>query len=274
MAGRIRRRRRGRGPGFTLVELLVVIGIIGLLMAMLLPALSRSFQHARATQCSNNLRQLMLASLLYADANRGFFPPAHYLDPRATPPNSVNGAPLLLREFYSEAAVVRCPTEPEAINVRAVYGSLYGITDELPEFASYSYNFYVYVNNLTDPLTRPTKRDTLRRPSDLILLFDAAVGLGRGGPWEIIQARHPGPAFNAVFLDGHVEAVAAQRKGTTPAFGGAVPNYLVDVGQRPIYYAGAELIPERRGGHVQGTLAAPGHGPIVWGQADWRQAPR
>ena len=110
----------------------------------------------------------------------------------------------------------------------------------------------------------------LRGPTDLILLYDGAVGLGKGGPWEVIQARHPGPTFNAVFLDCHVEPIGAHARGTAPGVGGLIPTYLVDRGNRPIYYAGADVIPYRTGGASQGQ-PAPGFGAIVWGQVDWRE---
>jgi prepilin-type N-terminal cleavage/methylation domain-containing protein len=66
---------RPESRAFTLIELLVVIAIIGILAAMLLPALGRAKETAKRISCLNNLSQLSLAAHIYVDDNQGAYPP-------------------------------------------------------------------------------------------------------------------------------------------------------------------------------------------------------
>src|SRR4051794_9440070 len=68
------RKRSSRSRAFSLIELIVVIGIIAILIGMLLPALSRAREAARQIQCASQLRQLGVGFMNYAAQNHGWLP--------------------------------------------------------------------------------------------------------------------------------------------------------------------------------------------------------
>jgi prepilin-type N-terminal cleavage/methylation domain-containing protein len=95
---------------FSLIELLVVIGIVALLIAMLMPALANSRESANRVQCLNTLRTIGQAAQLHANDHRGYFPLAGWhWDPVGglTDPKGVNDPEARRYDYYADAGVQR-----------------------------------------------------------------------------------------------------------------------------------------------------------------------
>lgn len=157
-----------RGAGFTLVELLVVIGIIAVLIAILLPSLSKAREAARTAACLSNQRQLAVSFLMYANENRGFLPPYGYMTNDVF--TEIPGMYWweLTAKFISKnnsrfgVDFMRCPSDRE-LNRFGSYGVNYGYTQFKALIAYISINFPV-----PDPGFQGSQRVTKVKPGTYI----------------------------------------------------------------------------------------------------------
>jgi prepilin-type N-terminal cleavage/methylation domain-containing protein/prepilin-type processing-associated H-X9-DG protein len=235
------RRILTRRFAFTLVELLVVVAIIGILIAILLPVLSRARESANRAKCLSNVRQIGLALLAYTGENRGWFPGASmglYRRPHDWLHWQTNGPPRDIQEssiarYLSKpvtAGALTCPSDDPDPRVRNWF-----FPTEGPYPYSYTVNTFVVGNPAIH--REPIKVTRVRRSCDVILAVEESEKTVNDGVWvpedhdpdiDFIairhdrfarqrqpmavpamngprQIEHPDRRGNVTFIDGHAE---------------------------------------------------------------------
>ena len=200
-----------RKRGFTLVELLVVIAIIGILIGMLLPAVQSVRGAARSVFCKNNMRQLGLGVLMYADSRRGAFPFTNHKSPDQSWIQT-------LKPFTESVNSLRICPDDEAADQWSAQPDL---------GTSYVINEFIANDSLDDSVVNINQ---LRSTHDLAILFEGSTERSITDehvhcslfydPFrvdndmvvnfmklEIELSRHSGVS-NYLFADGHVSSVS------------------------------------------------------------------
>lgn len=176
--------------GFTLIELMVVILILGLLMAILMPSLGQAVAAGRQTVCLSNLRQIGMAMQYYLRDNSAY--PPTYVD------TTCRWMDLIKRYVPKDCGVYRCPADSSAVPC----------TWDPQIVLSYGMNTFNFTDN-AHCFWYGVADSGVTRPRQTILVADCTPGLYYTGggrkfkdPVPNVDYRHPGKTFNALYCDG------------------------------------------------------------------------
>ena len=213
---------RARRIGFTLVELLVVIAIIGILIALLLPAMNRGRAARRNVTCRNQLSQLQKAHQAFMNANGGSLcitdaaagmngrwyallnPHLGFLNTNVT---GVVTNFCIVNDFY------RCPSGQMLRKYRKKLTVNWDTLDyQIIKFDALNVLTFAQVPDPNRMATFLDWVDANTPAGGLASSGDFSSGLTGGRKSEIL--RHPHSSFNAVFLDGHAQGLKAQTPWT------------------------------------------------------------
>lgn len=209
---------------FTLVELLVVIGIIALLIGILLPSLSRAREQANSAACLSNLRQLGMAMVQYTNENKGYFPRS-----AANGTGADDWIYWQAGRVRDEGALVKY-LGPQFVEKHYLCPS--DVAENHPTYP-FSYTFNEYMGGLVLPPTSPgvlhwrIKITQVKRPADKLMMVDESSTTIDDGCWapqkypvdgkNLLSNRHDKKAElssnpnngvgNALFVDGHAASI-------------------------------------------------------------------
>ncbi|MCC6422644.1 MAG: DUF1559 domain-containing protein [Phycisphaerales bacterium] len=200
--------------GFTLVELLVVIGIIALLISILMPSLNKARESANRVQCASNMRQLGLAYVQYASDFKGWINPGYYDSPQYW-----NG--LTSYRMWPERFAHVGPYSPCNYGMKYTPGyaaqpdrPVFNCPSEQREFYYTHYGANSWICGWQDPARpywKPHKFTQLTAPTSqvVILMDNARVNDGTiEYPNALQVAYRHNKIANVLFADGHVDGMS------------------------------------------------------------------
>jgi general secretion pathway protein G len=210
-----------RRTAFTLIELLAVITIIGILVAIIIPTVSKVRGSARRAQCASNLRQIVLASISYGNDNRGK-PPYSYMNESQwdNDPNRMLGshgyktcfAPYLGDQGETAAFLVKVMFDPGAASQNDTYNPAIKGVQPLNEIYYISYSYFNSDKGLTtDGYDRRRLFSNLNNPPLDVAMWGClskSNANGTIGHYENTSSSgDPIKGMNAAYADGSVKWV-------------------------------------------------------------------